>query len=1537
MKKRKLIAIISASALAVVALIVAIFLFIDKNPFNWGVSPTPTPTVKTEEYEYKVTDSYVTLIKYIGKKTDVEIPREINGITVNKIGENCFAESQIVSLYIPSNITDIGDAMCLNAKNLVSINFENENTLKDVGSNTVSGTKYESDTLKSHNGMILWGDILVKAVSTDGGIFVIPDNVKILAPEALKDINAQAIRFPFNFDVIKASDVNIAEGIEYIIINSKNTKFDGSNIFNDKVQYIKCYKDSNAEKFALEYGYYYELIEDVSPWQYEIDSDDNVIITGYRGSSQNVRVPSYIDGRKVVSFGNGKNAVVSDYGIKRIYFSKNVNLIAANALKGAKSLFAVEFENVDSLNFIGRYAFEDTSFESRSNAENDVCIIGDILVKHWGEGHVQISEGVKRISECAFGENVTHITLPEGCVELCDGMLDDVKNLEWIYIPNTVEIISNSVFANHKSVEIECDITSSIVAYAEKNGLKYNAKLYWEYELNENNKTAVLTKYTGKQRWVKVPSEINGYKVVELLSVRNSTIRELYIPSSVKTIGDMFAYQLTELVNVEFENVNTLESIGAQAFKGTAYELKNADRYGVLVIGKFAVGYVGNGDVVLGDSVKVITDMLFYSTDVTGVKLTETCEVIGNRAFGKCENLKYVYISDSVYSIGEFIVDGSENAIIKCHGASYAEDFLKNNGYNYELAEYEDWLYDVIDGKVTLTAYIGKDTRVVIPDNIHGYPVVCIGESCFTGYNIEYVYIPSNVEKIEKSAFENIITLKTVEFEKISTLKYIGAKAFAGTAYIEEAVNDDGYLILNGILIKCTLTGNIELPYDVKTISDNVFVGNAVLSVKINEGCKIIREYAFNGVGSLEWIFIPESVHTVEESAFVGMGENVVLRSFGNAFAKSVAVVYGFANEIYDVEFTYTVENTNATILKYIGNDTNVIIPCTINGYSVTALAKDCFAGKNLQFVYIPETVTHIYNVAFGKQLQTAVFENAYNLEYIDRNAFIGTDYESNLNSKNNGYSIIGGILIHCTAKGNIVFPSDVRQVVGNAFKGSIKTITVNDGCKIIDGSAFAGIWSVEWILLPASVEKIGNKIISDTRIYFKCDAGSYAETYCINNGYSYEVLNADEYEWQYVIEKGSVILIKYNGSETHVIVPYEIGGMPVVEIADGCFKNIKNLRSVYISANVTTIGNEVFYGTTDMETVIFADKSKITTIGYSVFENCAAVETLKDENGCVVINNILVAYCGGKDVVFSKNIKSVAGRVFYKNNNIESVVINPGCELLGNETFAYADNINIVFIPDSVRKISDDCFNNDSDFVVKCHGNTYATDFARKFGYETEIVASDFEYEIKDSYVILKKYTGKDNNVIIPSVIEKYTVKYIGENCFANGDIESVWIPESVVSVANNAFYGCAKLKTVNFANESCIDYIGEYAFKGTLFENIEGVDENNTVVVNDILIRHFGSGEIITSSLITGIAGGAFYDRQDITKVIITHGCKWIGSNAFNQMHSLGCVVIPDSVTSIEKNAFTECSADLYIVCGSGSYAEQYAKENGLKYEIK
>lgn len=57
-------------------------------------------------------------------------------------------------------------------------------------------------------------------------------------------------------------------------------------------------------------------------------------------------------------------------------------------------------------------------------------------------------------------------------------------------------------------------------------------------------------------------------------------------------------------------------------------------------------------------------------------------------------------------------------------------------------------------------------------------------------------------------------------------------------------------------------------------------------------------------------------------------------------------------------------------------------------------------------------------------------------------------------------------------------------------------------------------------------------------------------------------------------------------------------------------------------------------------------------------------------------------------------------------------------------------------------------------------------------------------------------------------------------------------------------------------------------------------------------------------------------------------------IESDAFSNCTSLANVVIPNSVTSINRNTFLGC-VNLTIHAYAGSYAEQYAKEYHIPFE--
>ena len=81
----------------------------------------------------------------------------------------------------------------------------------------------------------------------------------------------------------------------------------------------------------------------------------------------------------------------------------------------------------------------------------------------------------------------------------------------------------------------------------------------------------------------------------------------------------------------------------------------------------------------------------------------------------------------------------------------------------------------------------------------------------------------------------------------------------------------------------------------------------------------------------------------------------------------------------------------------------------------------------------------------------------------------------------------------------------------------------------------------------------------------------------------------------------------------------------------------------------------------------------------------------------------------------------------------------------------------------------------------------------------QTANPASDFEYDLNEAGtgVVIKKYNGETKDVIIPSVIEDFPVVELGNYSFAQSDIISVVIPDSVVYIGG-AFAACASLAKV-------------------------------------------------------------------------------------------------------------------------------------------
>lgn len=73
--------------------------------------PETWPQEKTnDEYTYQLYEDYVEITKYLGNKSDLVVPDELDGKPITHIGESAFSDAEkLVRIDIPDSVTSIGD------------------------------------------------------------------------------------------------------------------------------------------------------------------------------------------------------------------------------------------------------------------------------------------------------------------------------------------------------------------------------------------------------------------------------------------------------------------------------------------------------------------------------------------------------------------------------------------------------------------------------------------------------------------------------------------------------------------------------------------------------------------------------------------------------------------------------------------------------------------------------------------------------------------------------------------------------------------------------------------------------------------------------------------------------------------------------------------------------------------------------------------------------------------------------------------------------------------------------------------------------------------------------------------------------------------------------------------------------------------------------------------------------------------------------------------------------------------------------------
>jgi len=131
--------------------------------------------------------------------------------------------------------------------------------------------------------------------------------------------------------------------------------------------------------------------------------------------------------------------------------------------------------------------------------------------------------------------------------------------------------------------------------------------------------------------------------------------------------------------------------------------------------------------------------------------------------------------------------------------------------------------------------------------------------------------------------------------------------------------------------------------------------------------------------------------------------------------------------------------------------------------------------------------------------------------------------------------------------------------------------------------------------------------------------------------------------EFKYEVEDGAAVITGYTGVGGDVVVPAEIGGLPVTTIGIGAFYNCSGLTSITLPNSITTIGASAFFNCTGLTSVRFPDS--ITTIGKYAFQFCTGLTIIHLPSGLTTIGDYAFYECPSLTHVLLPNRGSAIGK----------------------------------------------------------------------------------------------------------------------------------------------------------------------------------------------------------------------------------------------------------------------------------------------------
>ena len=1475
----------------------------------------------------------------------VSIPGSVTSIGNNAF-ENCSALTAVV---IPSGTTTIGDKAFFNSANIVTVNISD--TVMAIGAQAfVQCAKLEafvvdasSSYYASVNGALFNKalTILVQVPPT-ATAFTIPESVTQIGSYAFyRCISLASLTIGENITSIGAYAFGHCTGLSLVYYNATNATYGSS-------------ANGAFQNAGLASGSAFNIGSNVIsiPAYLAYGSNFNSVLFGANSVATSIGNHAFYNSSRVTEIAfnatnmgdlNQNNNVFYRVGSGNtgvtVTIGANVTRIPANLFNPISS--AANSPNIRTITFaegsacstIGNYAFAYLNNLTTINfnaTEMFDLTNGNFAFAAAGlarEGIVvNIGAGVTRIPANLFNANdstanapkLTNVVFAENssCEMIGIRAFAFCHQLASIVIPTSVTLIQSYVFE-------EC-----LILTIHANAIEQPAT--WETEWNVSNcpvywNAGGVKIYNNELQYI---IENGTISIIGFLNTTNAVI----IPEQILGIT------VTRIEENTFANYSNLISVTIPS----------------------TVNYIG--------------DRAFENcTSIVNLTIPNGVTTIGNYVFSGCTNLIRINIPENVTSIGSHAFYNCSSLIEINYNATYISDFAANNNVFYRAGMGGAGVSINIGAGVThIPAYLFSPVtnttnraKVLSVNFAEGSECQSIGAYAFA-YCIDLINItlPASASSVNLTAFASSTNLENI--------------------FVHE--NNNSYSSVDGVLYNkaetTLLLGPLKklthiMPSTATTIFESAFLNGRLTSITLSASLTTIGADAFNGCNLLAAISIPANVASIGNNAFRGcvalsqisfnatnmpnlLASNGVFYNAGSTSGGIALTIGSGVTRIPAYLFNPTSSATNApriSNLQFAENST-----CTTIGAFAFAYINSLTAAN------LPNSVTTIEASTFFNCQYLTSITIPVNVIGIGASAFAGTSRLTeinfnaallpDLNSNNGVFTSAGssgdGIFVNVGPQVSRIpaYMFNPNNSAVSAAKLSAVYFALGGACQSIGTYAFAYNGVLSTITIPDTVTLIENHafyLCSNLIIYAvvgEVPAGWQAN-WNISNCPVYwgaELIGTYNNMLQYVIEEGNVIVIAFLDNTSNVVVPAQINGYPVTQIADSAFSGSTSLVTVSLPSSLTTIGASAFSNCANLTTINIPQF--VTSIGNNAFYNSVNLTTIlyNAEQIPDLASGNNVFYRAGYNnsnvaVTIGASVLSIPAYMFNPNTNstnrarIATVTFAEGsaCTSIGAYAFAFSLDLTTITLPISLISISPLAFRQSSNleniFVHESNVAFSSVDGVLYNKAQTTLLLSPERkttHTMPSTATSIADYALYGNNQLTNLVVSDNLVT-IGIEAFRGCTaLASITIPEGVTSIGNGAFYGNTSLQTLYFNATSMDDTL---ASNQIFFGLGSGVGSGTEVFIGTAVTK-------IPAHLFN--ATGGLANRPKITSITYqSSSVLSIGNYAFAYCSALTAITIPESVTTIGAEAFRDCNLVTAILFNAVNMTD-LASGNNVFYNV-